>query len=365
MGRSVLTHQFVAGLQSELKLKVAGSEGTFEELLAKARLEEAKLRDLPSTKSVKHPSAFTSSETVPAKEAEKGKGNIDLKKVLCNNCHAYGHFARSCPMKGRGQTRESTGRPPAKNSPRMAALVSEKEETQDMSEVESAIEQVTATLHGLSPTHPDTPQIPKLGPVPKVMLEVEGVPVEALVDTGAPASIVDLNFILNALAKKKKPEQSPSEWRAAVEKRLEQPSLGLQNYGGGELKLCRQIRVSVSRVGGKNVEAVLQVQNNAPVNLLLGTDLQSQLGFVLMAVQDDLTGIDLLQDKQWKISDPDHCPTPEATPEVIAKADCKKPVSEPTGNAVHLVQATRVPARHSKMIRARVEGLGSEQVSLF
>ena len=50
---------------------------------------------------------------------------------------------------------------------------------------------------------------------------------------------------------------------------------------------------------------------------------------------------------------------------MIAKADCKKPVSEPTGNAVHLIQATRVPARHSKMIRARVEGLGSEQVSLF
>ena len=63
MGRSVLTHQFVAGLQSELKLKVAGSEGTFEELLAKARLEEAKLRDLPSTKSVKNPLASTSSET--------------------------------------------------------------------------------------------------------------------------------------------------------------------------------------------------------------------------------------------------------------------------------------------------------------
>ena len=54
-----------------LKLQVAGSEGTFEDLLAKARLEEAKLRDLPSAKSVKNPSASTSSETVPAKEAEE------------------------------------------------------------------------------------------------------------------------------------------------------------------------------------------------------------------------------------------------------------------------------------------------------
>ena len=42
-----------------------------------------------------------------------------------------------------------------------------------------------------------------------------------------------------------------------MEKRLEQPSLGLQNYGGGELKLCRQVRVSVSRVGGLHEFSVM------------------------------------------------------------------------------------------------------------
>ena len=130
-----------------------------------------------------------------------------------------------------------------------------------------------ATLHGLLTSPSDAPRAPTLGPVPKAILQVEGVPIEALVDTGAPVSIVNLNFLLSTLAKNKKPEQSPAEWHTEVEKRLEPPSVtNLRSYGGGELKLARQIKVSLSRVGGKTIDAVLQVQSNAPVDLLgLGT----------------------------------------------------------------------------------------------
>ena len=39
MGRSVLTNQFVAGLLSELKGKLAGKEGNFEQLLTLARFQ--------------------------------------------------------------------------------------------------------------------------------------------------------------------------------------------------------------------------------------------------------------------------------------------------------------------------------------
>ena len=46
MGQSVLTNQFVSGLKLELKSKVVGFEGCFEQLLTKACFEEAKLRDL-------------------------------------------------------------------------------------------------------------------------------------------------------------------------------------------------------------------------------------------------------------------------------------------------------------------------------
>ena len=49
MGQTVLAYQFVAGLKPEIRLKVAGHEGSFEQLLMKARLEEAKLHDLQPT----------------------------------------------------------------------------------------------------------------------------------------------------------------------------------------------------------------------------------------------------------------------------------------------------------------------------
>ena len=46
MGQSVYANQFVSGLKPELKSKVVGFEGSFEQLHVKARFEEAKLQDL-------------------------------------------------------------------------------------------------------------------------------------------------------------------------------------------------------------------------------------------------------------------------------------------------------------------------------
>lgn len=46
MGKTVLAYQFVAGLLPNIRAKIAGTEGTFEQLWVKARYEEAKTRDL-------------------------------------------------------------------------------------------------------------------------------------------------------------------------------------------------------------------------------------------------------------------------------------------------------------------------------
>ena len=48
MGRAVLASQFVSGLRPEIKAKIAGTEGSMDALLTKARFEEAKIRDLAS-----------------------------------------------------------------------------------------------------------------------------------------------------------------------------------------------------------------------------------------------------------------------------------------------------------------------------
>ena len=56
MGRSVLSNQFVAGLVDRLKTKMVGRTGTFEELLAQARFEEARLKNIPSNQDGPRPS---------------------------------------------------------------------------------------------------------------------------------------------------------------------------------------------------------------------------------------------------------------------------------------------------------------------
>ena len=66
MGRSVLAYQFVAGLCQKLKTKVAGCEGNFEQLLTRARFEEAKFRELAPRKS-----AGTNDGQAKKKDGEK------------------------------------------------------------------------------------------------------------------------------------------------------------------------------------------------------------------------------------------------------------------------------------------------------
>ena len=54
---------------------------------------------------------------------------------------------------------------------------------------------------------------------------------KALLDTGSPSTIVLLEFLLEALAKQKKPEETPHEWQARVEQKMEPPTIPLCSYG--------------------------------------------------------------------------------------------------------------------------------------
>jgi len=57
--------------------------------------------------------------------------------------------------------------------------------------------------------------------------------------------------------------------------------VALQNYGGDKLPLIQQIQVSLSKTG-KQVDTMIQIQHDAPVGLLLGTDVLAQLGFAML-----------------------------------------------------------------------------------
>ena len=236
MGQSVLAYQFVAGLVDNLKAKLVGCVGSFEELLAKARFEEARLRDVIHV--------GKSSDRQPFSPHRPSETTCQSTRP-CN-----GHSNRKL------------------------------------------------TASASTAVEPDTLHV------------------------SAPLGVV-----------------VPT-------------TVSLRSYGGGELAIVSQVQCRMTREGYQ-ADTVLQVQKEAPVSLLLGTDVLPQLGFALIQTSKDQS-VDLLGNSSDKSRDPPPgCsvvsqtstnPTPATDNPLTPKA------------TVRLIQAIRLPARHSKLIRADVEG---------
>ena len=114
MGQSVLANQFVAGLRPELKAKVVGSEGNMEQLLMKARFEEAKQKELarvtpgysrvtPNNSQRRFGgqrdvatsrSQMTGASTTSPENLGKKSGR---NKRSCYNCGLTTHLIKDCP----------------------------------------------------------------------------------------------------------------------------------------------------------------------------------------------------------------------------------------------------------------------------
>ena len=85
-------------------------EVAFEQLLAKARFEEAKLRDLtdePKAIPKKPYSAPPLSKNPPREKSTPGEQSPGKLGLRCYHYHGSGHFAKNCPMRGRGAPAES------------------------------------------------------------------------------------------------------------------------------------------------------------------------------------------------------------------------------------------------------------------
>ena len=102
-----------------------------------------------------------------------------------------------------------------------------------------------------------------------------------------PSHTVTLLFLLKVWAKKCTSEQLPDEYRKQVEKKLEPTPVALRNFGGGRLPVVRQTRVTISR-SGYYVDAVVQIQQDAPAQLLIGTNLLSKLGFIFCVLNQKM-----------------------------------------------------------------------------
>jgi len=211
-GRSVLAYQFVAGLKRNLQSKVAGIEGDFEQLLVRARFEEAKIRDL-SSQNDRHFNGGNNSNSGSKRSISSGQqgkptsgGRSNSREVdHCFTCHGTGHYARNCPYKGRSVPAEAQGRssnqgkshnsksvtPTTANlreenvldSARQAkAKVAKLREELRAAELEGSLAKdmvTTNVLHGSQDTPDPTPkekdqERPLQGPVMEVEIHLEG-----------------------------------------------------------------------------------------------------------------------------------------------------------------------------------------------
>ena len=135
LGQSMLSNQFIVGLRPELKTKMVGMEGSFEELLMKSRFEEAKNHEVAAVKNssghpqsvwAKKPGGPTSDEKrKPLGKPNGPKGTMNAvpeetspatglkfsKSRKCFNCGMERHMARACtyPRQTRGD-HEARGR---------------------------------------------------------------------------------------------------------------------------------------------------------------------------------------------------------------------------------------------------------------
>ena len=186
-------------------------------------------------------------------------------------------------------------------------------------------------------------------------MEFEGFKTLALLDTGSPVTIVSLEFAVKALVKKRPEGQQVEEWKKEVRARLESPMVKLLNYGGGELNIVGQMKAHLSR-GKHALEGVVQIQKGAPVELLVGTDTQPQLGFLFLDTSLGDTPTDLFNGKKWDLSESQTVSTPPV--------EAPRAVS-PRFPVVNLINATRLPARHSKFVRARLDNPKEKSFTLF
>ena len=368
LGRSVLAYQFVSGLIPALRTKVAGIEGNFDQLLVKARFEEAKIRDLtlgtnnprnprnPPPRPTETPGRMESNPQVPSRNTTGSKQDRKQAGKRCYSCNGTGHFQKNCPSKGRSEPAEVSGMGQTSKKDQMTANLQGDaiQQAQDKvaqlwrdlmaAEREESIAKAAVTTYvlqgDLGTKDMDGNRGPTLGPTLKVKASIEGCPTEALIDTGSPVSLVSIDFLLRALVMTMEDGATQDDITRALRARLEDPELTVRNFGGNEVNIVGQATVTVS-CGEHRSRTTVLIQKGTQLELLLGTDILGKLGFKVLQLSGDGTPHDLLSMEVRKQE--------ESTFGILAGGQ-EPPVTDPVAT-VRVLKATRIPGRHCQMVR--------------
>jgi len=232
LGQTVLVNQFVVGLLlPEIKPKIVGYEGNFDQLLTKARFEEAKLRDLDSAPSASLVSPATrnvhsnpKSKFYPQQQTLGGtRTNMGPQYY---NCGSPSHLIRQCPypVKGKhsetlGKTNSGVGKVSTEgksysgnvDNKVVSSITPSGQSTtlkdKSMENISSELNKVAVTMHNISSN--SVAESVQLGPVLTGFVEVKGVTLKALLDTGSPVTIIQLEALLQILPEQWSQNQTP------------------------------------------------------------------------------------------------------------------------------------------------------------
>ena len=152
--------------------------------------------------------------------------------------------------------------------------------------------------------------------------------------------------------------------------KFKDPDIVLKNYGGQPLDFIAQIDLSLSR-GDRQADTVVLVRKGAPNDLLIGTDVQQQLGLSLIAEEGDGRITDLFSGQRLNLhqavsktdqeslreeTETEPEPAKEGQPDTSLTERTRPPESlmPPADHEVRLLQTVRVPAGRQKLVRAMV-----------
>ena len=226
----------------------------------------------------KTPSRKPNELSSPSASSTKQQPTDRSKLLECRRCGGTNHIAKFCRWKGRAKPSKARGGSSRSHGTSVKAVV-HPGATDDATStsllnpaLDKALSEIVTTMHTITSQQEDCSA--QLGPTLTAEIQIEGCPVTALLDTGSPVTIVLLDFLLQTLAKQKKPRETT---QARIEEKLKPPSIPLCSYEGQPLSIVGQMTVDICR-GDNKAKVKVHIQQGAPVCVLVGTDVLPRLG---------------------------------------------------------------------------------------